>query len=95
LNQEYQIAGTGTIDPEGNVGRIGGIDKKIVAADKQGAAIFFAPEDEITEDMRKVMPDIKTNYEEALAAAKAIGTKMKVIPIQTLQDAIDYLEQLP
>jgi PDZ domain-containing protein len=39
----YKIAGTGTIDSKGAVGPIGGVDQKIVAADKAGAEIFFAP----------------------------------------------------
>src|SRR3954470_7984738 len=43
LTRGYQIAGTGTIDEKGNVGPIGGIEQKIVAADKAGAEIFFAP----------------------------------------------------
>ncbi len=43
LTKGYKIAGTGTIDSEGTVGPIGGIDQKIVAADKAGAEIFFAP----------------------------------------------------
>lgn len=32
----YDIAGTGTIDVDGKVGPIGGIDQKVVAADKAG-----------------------------------------------------------
>ena len=36
------VAGTGTIDRDGNVGDIGGIDKKVVASAREGAAIFFA-----------------------------------------------------
>ncbi|WP_430755491.1 S16 family serine protease, partial [Listeria monocytogenes] len=34
LTDGKKIAGTGTIDPDGTVGRIGGIDQKVVAADK-------------------------------------------------------------
>lgn len=41
----YAIAGTGTIDADGTVGPIGGIDQKVVAADKAGKDIFFAPND--------------------------------------------------
>ena len=95
LSEDYQIAGTGTIDTDGNVGRIGGIDKKIVAADEEGATIFLAPDDEITDEMREAIPEIESNYEEAVRVAKAIGTDMKVIPIKHLQDGIDYVESLP
>jgi PDZ domain-containing protein len=37
------IAGTGTIDADGHVGSIGGIQQKIVAARDAGAKIFFVP----------------------------------------------------
>ncbi|GAA0362183.1 PDZ domain-containing protein [Actinoallomurus spadix] len=37
------IAGTGTITPEGQVGPIGGIQQKMVAARKAGATIFLTP----------------------------------------------------
>src|SRR5699024_10012863 len=38
------IAGTGTIDPDGTVGPIGGIQQKVMAAASEGATIFLAPE---------------------------------------------------
>lgn len=37
------IAGTGTIQLDGTVGPIGGIAEKVVAAERAGAAVFFAP----------------------------------------------------
>ncbi|MEO6887026.1 MAG: PDZ domain-containing protein [Jatrophihabitantaceae bacterium] len=37
------IAGTGTIDAAGNVGPIGGIQLKMIAARKAGATVFLAP----------------------------------------------------
>lgn len=37
------IAGTGTIDATGNVGPIGGIQLKMIAARKAGATVFLAP----------------------------------------------------
>lgn len=37
------IAGTGTIDPAGNVGPIGGIQLKMIAARDKGATVFLAP----------------------------------------------------
>lgn len=39
------IAGTGTITPEGTVGPIGGIQQKIAAARDEGAELFFVPAD--------------------------------------------------
>ena len=37
------VAGTGTIDPSGNVGPIGGIQLKMIAARRAGATVFLAP----------------------------------------------------
>jgi PDZ domain-containing protein len=37
------IAGTGTIDPDGTVGAIGGIALKMIAARDKGATVFLAP----------------------------------------------------
>jgi len=38
------IAGTGTIDDNGTVGPIGGIQQKLVAARQAGASVFLTPE---------------------------------------------------
>ncbi len=38
------IAGTGTIDLNENIGRVGGVRQKVVAAKNVGAEIFFVPE---------------------------------------------------
>ncbi|MEH7882888.1 SepM family pheromone-processing serine protease [Bacillus sp. JJ1609] len=85
LTKGYEIAGTGTITPDGIVGRIGGIQQKVVAADKAGAEIFFAPNEEGAKD---------SNYQEAMIAAKDIKTKMKIVPVNTFEDAVIYLENL-
>lgn len=93
LRQGREIAGTGTINEEGLVGSIGGIDKKIVAADREGATVFFAPAEEVDPELKKEYPELQTNYEEAVAAAKKIKTKMEIVPVKTVQDALDYLEK--
>ncbi|WP_270181768.1 SepM family pheromone-processing serine protease [Alkalihalobacillus sp. CinArs1] len=77
----HKIAGTGTITEDGEVGPIGGIKQKVVAADGSGADIFFAPV-------------AHSNYEDALEAAEDIKTKMKIVPVETFKDASDYLKQL-
>ncbi|MGZ6545071.1 MAG: YlbL family protein [Actinomycetota bacterium] len=38
------VAGTGTIDTQGNVGPIGGIQDKVVAAERAGAQMFLVPQ---------------------------------------------------
>jgi PDZ domain-containing protein len=93
LTKGREIAGTGTIEKDGKIGRIGGIDKKIATASRNGAQIFLAPDDEVTPEMKKVEPGVKSNYQEALAAAKKLNTKMKIVPVKTVQDAIDYLKE--
>ena len=82
ITKGYRIAGTGTIDLDGHVGRIGGIHQKVVAADKARSDLFFAPYD-------------GSNYEAALKAAEDIGTSMEIIPVYTIHDALDYLKGLP
>ncbi|WP_165006127.1 MULTISPECIES: SepM family pheromone-processing serine protease [unclassified Enterococcus] len=94
LRKGKQIAGTGTINSAGEVGRIGGIDKKVASADKAGVEIFFAPDDTISADIRKEYPDLKTNYEEAKAAAEKLDSSMKIVPVKTVQDALDYLQKM-
>ena len=43
------IAGTGTIDDDGNVGPIGGIPQKLVGATDAGARYFLTPPDNCAE----------------------------------------------
>ncbi|MGW4172074.1 S16 family serine protease [Streptomyces chartreusis] len=40
------IAGTGTIDPAGKVGAVGGVSLKTQAASRDGATVFLVPKDE-------------------------------------------------
>lgn len=43
LNGGREVAGTGTIDPDGVVGPIGGIQQKLVGARDSGSTLFLAP----------------------------------------------------
>ncbi|AQP47293.1 hypothetical protein BW730_07050 [Tessaracoccus aquimaris] len=43
IGQEV-VAGTGTIDPQGKVGAIGGVREKIKGAERDGATVFLVPE---------------------------------------------------
>ncbi len=95
LTKGYSIAGTGTISENGEVGRIGGIEQKIIAADKAGAEYFLAPDETITDEMKKKYPDFESNYKEAKKTAKDIGTDMKVIPVKTFEEALSFLNSLP
>ncbi len=70
------IAGTGTIDDEGNVGPIGGIPQKLVGAKEAGAVYFLTPADNCTEakaNARPGLPLIKVGtLDEALAALETL-----------------------
>lgn len=94
IRGSLDIAGTGTIDVHGKVGRIGGVEKKVVAADQAGVDYFFAPDDEVDAELKKRRPGIQSNYQAAVATAEKINTPMKIIPVQTIYDAIDFLERL-
>ena len=85
ITKGYKIAGTGTVNETGEVGPIGGISQKIIAADQAGADIFFAPNEKGAKN---------SNYRDALKTAKDIGTKMKIVPIDTFDDALSYLKSL-
>lgn len=74
-----KIAGTGTIDLEGNVGAIGAVGLKIYTAYYNNVDIFFVP---------------YANYEEANKVFSLLDTKMKMIVIDNFDDAINYLGEL-
>lgn len=95
LTKGYNIAGTGEMLETGDVGRIGGIDKKVIAANDAGVDIFFAPNDALPKIVKKNNPGIQTNYQEAVKEAKKLGTKMKIVPVKNVDDALNYLEKLP
>ncbi|SFB86711.1 PDZ domain-containing protein [Alkalibacterium subtropicum] len=94
FDSDLVVAGTGTIAENGDVGRIGGVDKKVVAAHEEGAEIFFAPEDEIDSQILEDFPDLQSNYETALEAAEDINTDMQIVPVDHISDAIDYLNNI-
>ena len=85
LTKGYRIAGTGTINSDGEVGPIGGISQKVIAAHKAGADIFFAPNERGA---------THSNYKEAVKTAKDIGTNMKIVPVDTFDDAVQFLQKL-
>jgi PDZ domain-containing protein len=70
------IAGTGTIDEEGNVGPIGGIPQKLVAAKAAKAKFFLTPADNCAEALANAvsgLPLIKVStLDEALKALETI-----------------------
>jgi len=92
IRRGRKIAGTGTINPDGSVGEIGGIDKKIIAAKKAGATIFFAPYLKPTKAVLALEENHQTNYQVAKATAKKYAPEMKVVPVSSFNQAIKYLK---
>lgn len=85
LTRGFEIAGTGEVNYNGQIGRIGGVDKKVVAADREGCDIFFAPNEQGNEN---------SNYRIAKQVAEDIDSDMKIVPVDTFEDALDYLKSL-
>lgn len=72
-----KIAGTGTVDVDGNVGEIGGINLKIEAAEAAGADAFIYPagNDAEVDRSKSRIPLYPVNtLEEALQAVRAIAS---------------------
>lgn len=85
ISKGYNIVGTGEVDFEGNVLRIGGIDKKVIAAHKSKCDVFFVPNENGADD---------SNYNVAKQVANDIQSNMKIVPIDHFSDALNYLQQL-
>ena len=83
------IAGTGTIDPAGNVGPIGGIRHKLFGAARAGATIFLAPDSNCDEVVGHVPSGLTVVKVRTLSEAKAdlekiaTGTKPETLPTCT------------
>lgn len=79
LTHGKKIVGTGTISLDGTVGEIGGIKYKVMGAARDKADVFLVPKD---------------NYEDAIKVKEEKKYKLEIVKVETLQDAINYLENL-
>jgi PDZ domain-containing secreted protein len=94
LTKGYKIAGTGTIRTDGTIGPIGATDYKIRAAKEGKADIFFVPAYHPVNWVRWY--NEKTSNEAvALNTAKKIHATFKIVPISTIQEALEYLKKQP
>ena len=86
ITRGLKIAGTGTINYDGTVGYIGGVEQKITTAYLNGVDVFFIPflDENYYYD----------NYLEALRACEKFGIDPTgwLVPVSSFQDALDYLE---
>jgi PDZ domain-containing protein len=78
------IAGTGTITPEGQVGPIGGIQQKMVAARHAGATIFLTPTQNCADAVASAPKGLRLvrvdSMNGALGALNALRTGQGAIP---------------
>lgn len=72
------IAGTGTIDINGNVGEIDGVKYKIAGAVRNKMDVVL------------VSP---YNYDEAIKVVKDNNYKIKIVKVNTFKEAVDYLSK--
>lgn len=80
ITNSLKVAGTGTVDIEGNVGIIGGVKYKLIGADAGGADVFLVPAGE--------------NYKEALEVKKEKKLDIEVIEVSTVEEAIEKLSKV-
>jgi PDZ domain-containing protein len=74
--QGRTVAITGTIDEKGNVGSIGGVAEKILAAKKAGATLFLVPEN---------------NCSDLAAGMATIPEGLKIAAVSSLEEAVTAL----
>ena len=72
-----QVAVTGTIDIDGNVGAIGGLVAKTSAVAQMGAELFLVPLAQGEEDIAR--------------AREVAGDRLDIVPVATLDDALAAL----
>jgi PDZ domain-containing protein len=79
-----RVAVTGTIDPDGNVGEIGGLPQKAVAARAAHAQIFIVPACAADSAEAACKKDLAT-------ARKRVGKDVELAPVSTLAQALKVL----
>jgi PDZ domain-containing protein len=85
LTRGYRIAGTGTIAADGKVGQIGGIQYKLMAADREKADYFLVPYDEKAG---------LANWKLANETVKKLDLSLNLVQVSTLGEALDFLKKL-
>jgi len=75
-----KVAATGTMNEDETIGAIGALRQKAVAVKAAGAKLFIVP---------------KSQTPEELAAARAVlGSTVKLVPVENLEEALALLESL-
>lgn len=79
LTRGRTIAGTGTIESDGSIGEIGGIEHKILGAAKAKVDLFLVPSGQ--------------NYKDAVKYKKNKKLKIKLVEVKNIKEVIDILEE--
>lgn len=80
ITKGYKIAGTGTIDQDGNIGSIGGVEYKLKGAINNNSDVFIVPTGE--------------NHDEVIKLVKENNYKIKIIEATTFDSVIEQLHNL-
>ncbi|MCF7926029.1 MAG: hypothetical protein K9L74_00440 [Candidatus Izimaplasma sp.] len=78
-----KIAGTGTLDLDGNVGYIGGVEQKVYTAINNNIDIFFVPH---------LSNDPSDNYIKAKQTLDETNSSMILVGVSTFNEALEYLQ---
>ena len=79
ITNGLKIAGTGTIELDGTIGEIGGVNYKVIGAASGHSDVFLVP---------------KANYKECMKVVKKNKLKIKIISVSNIEDAIEKLSNL-
>jgi PDZ domain-containing protein len=72
-----EITATGTIRPDGSVGAIGGVQQKAAAVRRAGVRLFLVPAEQTPEELAR--------------ARELAGKGVEIVPVKTLDEALDVL----
>lgn len=80
LTGGVKVAATGTIDGDETVGAIGALRQKTVAVKASGATVFLVPSAQSPEELSE--------------ARRVAGSKLRIIPVANLAEALKALEEI-
>ncbi|MFM7494721.1 MAG: S16 family serine protease [Acidimicrobiaceae bacterium] len=80
LTGGVKVAATGTIDGDESIGAIGALRQKTVAVKASGATVFLVPSAQTPEELS--------------AARLVAGSKLRIVPVANLTEALKVLEEL-
>jgi PDZ domain-containing protein len=84
LTGHHVVAATGTMDPAGNVGDVGGVAQKTVAVEHAGATVFFVPPGELKAAKSKATPQLHVypvdNLDQVLRILERLGGQVPANP---------------